>query len=91
MKTIASILFPVAVVVLLILCAGCVVAKVEKTSPDGTIIKGELHQTMWQRKGLELDYATNSLHLKVEESGAQSNPIQDTTALLNTINGLKKP
>ena len=92
MKTIASILFPIAVVGLIILlCAGCVTAKVKKVSPDGTVIDGELSQLMWQRKGLELDYATNTLHLKVDESGAQSNPIQDAALLLDSVNKLKKP
>jgi hypothetical protein len=67
--------------------SGCVVAKVKKTYPDGTSVEGSLMQTMWQRKGLELDYATNTLHLKVDDSGAQANPIQDATALINAAKG----
>lgn len=90
-KNIAAFLILVGLIGLIItlLCSGCVVAKVKKVYPDGTMVEAELHQTMWQRKGLELNYSTNELHLKVDESGAQSNPVQDATALLKEINNTK--
>ncbi len=72
------------------LTSGCMTAKVKKTAPDGTIVEAELNQLMWSRKGLECNYTNGQLTLKVAESGASSNPVQDATALLKEVNNLKQ-
>lgn len=68
---------------------GCMTATAKKTSPDGTTVEAKLSQLMWARKGLECAYTNGQLTLKVSESGASSNPVQDLTKLLEQANKLK--